>query len=263
MCSCSNEITRPIPERHADLTQETYDKYLGLLEKAYADKDDFQAALQIANLKGSPKVTFDLVDNAIRNNLNICDRVYEMYFLYDRHNFGYNILMLDTTMFKNSVKLCDQLNETTSYEIYAKIKDEDERLAKENREVEDSTHFDMKLVAELEEINRVDQEIRIKVVDKNISSELKEKLSAEMQIIDSLNLIKIDRIFEEHGYPSRELVGKDCNFTPALVIHHSNSLEDRYKYLPFLEKAVEDGILFEGTLDMIKRRIESMELAEK
>jgi len=58
-------------------------------------------------------------------------------------------------------------------------------------------------------------------------------------------------------------VGKIGNLTPALVIHHSNSLEDRYRYIPLLEKAVESGILYEGTLNMIKRRIEDMELDEK
>jgi len=85
------------------------------------------------------------------------------------------------------------------------------------------------------------------------------KLSAN----DSITLEKIDKIFKEHGYPSRSLVGKECNFTPALVIHHSNSLESRYKYLPILSRAVDEGILGQGTLDMINRRIENMKLNEQ
>ena len=121
----------------------------------------------------------------------------------------------------------------------------------------------MELVRELEQISFNDQEIRKKANAKNITPELIEELSEEMQIVDSINLIRIDEIFEQYGYPSRELVGKECSFTPALVIHHISDLETRYKYMPFLEKAVNDGLLNEGALNMIKIRNEHMELEKK
>lgn len=261
--SCRNEIGKPIPEKHPDLSQGEYEKYLGLLKQAYNTNDNIVAAFQIANLKGDKSTVYQLLNLAIEKETGNCDKIYEWYWLYDRHNFGVNILKLDTTEYKKIVTRCDQLIQNASYQDYAKMKDEEEKHAEEINSKEDSTNFNMKLVRELKQIHYDDQEIRKKLSVKNITSQLEKKLKNEMEIVDSINLIKVDKIFKEFGYPSMELVGKEGNFTPALVIHHSKSLEIRYKYLPFLEKAVEDGLLYDGTLNMIKKRIEDMELAKK
>ena len=260
MSSCKYEIEKPIPDKHLEQSQGKYEKYLNLLQEAYKSNNNFEAAVQLANLRASPKETFDLLEFSINENHENCDQIFEWYFLYDRHNFGVNILKLDTVKFKRAVTLCDNLNKHQTYSKYAQSKDEEESHAKESKEVEDSTNFNMELVSELKQIHEDDQEIRYRITAKNISLDVEKELSKEMHIIDSINLDKIDKIFNKYGYPGRELVGKDGNFTPALVIHHSNSLETRYKYLPFLEKAVEDGKLGEPTLNMIRRRIENMEL---
>ncbi len=263
ICSCTNEITRPIPEKHPDLSQGKYDKYLSLLKEAYNTNNNFDAAVQMANLKGDKSSTYQMLKLAIEGETSKCDKVYEWFWMYDRHNFGVNILKFDTTEFKKIVTLCDELNQNISYQVYAKMKDIEAKQAEEDKPKEDSTNFNMALVKQLRQIYDDDQAIRNRITAKNITPELEIELRNEMQIVDSINLEKIDKIFKQFGYPSRELVGKDGNFTPALVIHHSNSLETRYKYLLFLEKAVEDGLLYEGTLNMIKRRIEDMELDQK
>lgn len=261
--SCENEIGQPIPEKYSELSQGTYDKYLGLLKEAYNTNDNFQKAIQLANLKGDKKATFHYLNLSVSEDLGKCDKIYEWYWLYDRHNFGVNLLKYDTTEFKKVISICEDLNPARPYQVYEKIKDEEDRQAEEKRHSQDSTNFNLELVAKLKQINDDDQEIRNKISEKNITPELEAKLFEEMHIVDSINLIKVDQIFEEYGYPSRELVGKDGNFTPALVIHHSNRLQTRYKYLPFLEQAVKDGLLYEGTLDMIKRRIDNMELDQE
>ncbi len=200
---------------------------------------------------------------SIKNEPNRCDKIYEWYWLYERHDFGVNILKLDTIEFKKIISFCDEINQNKSYQKFAIMKEEEEKYAQESKPVEDSTNFNMKLVEVLRQINVDDQEIRKRINAKNTAPDLEIELRKEMHIIDSINLIKIDEIFKEYGYPSRKLVGREGNFTPALVIHHSNSLEIRYKYLPFLEKAVKEGLLNEGTLNMIKRRIDDMELDQK
>jgi len=258
--SCKSEIGTHIPEKSPDLKQGTYDKYSGLLQNANETGNSFEAAIQLANLKADKKITYATLKKAIKDNPEHCDQLFEWYWLYDRHNFRMNILKLDTTLFKETVALCNELKGNTAYEDYAAMKDQEEEDAIANREKEDSTNFDLVLVKELEEINKVDQEVRIRLTAKTVTPKEYKEIQKEMQIIDSINMQKIETIFEKHGYPSRELVGKECNFTPALVIHHSNSLATRYKHLPFLEKAVEEGVLYEGTLDMIKRRISDMEL---
>lgn len=260
MSSCKYEIAKPIPDKHPEQSQGKYEKYLNLLQKAYLSNNNFDAAVQLANLKASPKETFDLLEFSIKENQENCDQIFEWYFLYDRHNFGVNILQLDTVKFKRAVTLCDKLYKHQTFSEYAQLKDEEEIHAKESKEVEDSTNFNMQLVSELRQIEEDDQEIRYRFRAKNLTPDAKNQLSKEMYIIDSINMDKIDEIFKKYGYPERALVGKDGNFTPALVIHHSHSLETRYRYLPFLEKAVEDGKLGEPTLNMIKRRIENMEL---
>lgn len=261
--SCKDEISKPTPEKPSDLSQGKYDNYLSLLKDAYNTNSNFDAAIQLANLKGDKSSTYQLLKLSVEEKPSNCDKIYEWYWLYDRHNFGVNILKYDTIQFKKIVSLCDELNQNNSYLLYSKLKDEEEKEAEKNKQVEDSTNFNMELVAELKQIHDDDQEIRNRLNAKSITPDLEKKLRKEMHIIDSINLIKVDKIFKEYGYPSRELVGRDGSFTPALVIHHSNSLEIRYKYLPFLEKAVEDGLLGEGTLNMIKKRIEDMELDQK
>lgn len=258
--SCSTEIAKPIPDRHPEMSQGRHDKYLDLLKNAYKEEDYFSAAIQLANLKANKSDTYNLLKYAVNQDPYKCEKVYEWYWYYDRYDFGVNILKHDTIKFKEVIRLCENLKATGTYQQYAERKDIEEKEIEKNRVKEDTTHFNMELVAELKKIYDADQGIRHKYSDKIKDPALKEKLRTEMQIIDSLNLIKIDSIFDLYGYPSKELVGRDGNFTPALVIHHSNSLEARYKYLPFLEQAVKDSLLSKNTLNMIKRRIEDMEL---
>lgn len=260
--SCESTTEKYIPEKHPGLSVGTYDKYIGLLREAYDANDKLGAAFQLSNLKAEKEITYKLLNSAIEEDLSRCSKVYEWYYLYDRHGFGMNIVKLDTLLFKKSVELCITLNKENSYEDYAVLKDKEDEDAKVNKPKEDSTGFNLLLVKQLEQIYFDDQDVRKRGMSKNLTPALKDELSKEMNLIDSINLVKIDKIFEEYGYPSKELVGRECSFTPALVIHHSKDLATRYKYLPFLEKAVEEGLLAEGTLNMIKIRIEQMELEE-
>ena len=260
--SCESKTGKHIPEKHPDLSEGTYGKYIGLLNEAYDANDKLGAAFQLSNLKAEKEITYKFLNSAIEEDLSKCEEIYEWYYLYDRHGFGMNIVKLDTLLFKKSVELCITLNKENSYENYAALKDKEEKDAKANKPKEDSTGFNLLLVKQLEQIHFDDQDIRKRVRSKNITPKLKDELSKEMNLIDSINLVKIDKIFKEFGYPSRELVGRECSFTPALVIHHSKDLVTRYKYLPFLEKAVEERLLSEGTLNMIKVRVEQMELDE-
>lgn len=261
--ACNQEIVKPIPEKHPDLSQGKYDKYIGLLKEAYSTNNNFDASFQLANLKADKSATYQLLNLSVKEEPNRCDKIYYWYWLYDKNNFGVNILKYDTVEFKKTIRICDEINKPDTYLEYAKGKDESTRQAVEKKRAVDSTKFNMKLVKELEQINDDDQAIRIKITAKNITPELKKELRNEMKIIDSINLVKIDKIFKEYGYPSKELVGADANFTPAIIIHHSSNLETRNKYLPFLEKAVEDGLLNEGALNMIKQRMEDMQLGQK
>ncbi len=56
--------------------------------------------------------------------------------------------------------------------------------------------------------------------------------------VDSLNLLKVEKIIKEYGYPGKSLVGEPTNKAAWYVIQHSNSIEE---YLPIIKKASEKG----------------------
>lgn len=51
---------------------------------------------------------------------------------------------------------------------------------------------------------------------------------------DSINLIKVERIIAEYGYPGKTLVGEPTNEAAWFVIQHSGKIA---KYFPLIEKA--------------------------
>ncbi|MBD2701896.1 hypothetical protein IC229_14705 [Spirosoma sp. BT702] len=62
-------------------------------------------------------------------------------------------------------------------------------------------------------------------------------LWAEQSKIDSSNLVRVEAIVKQHGYPGKSLVGKPSNETVFYVIQHSNKIPT---YLPVIKKAAED-----------------------
>lgn len=60
----------------------------------------------------------------------------------------------------------------------------------------------------------------------------------EMQKQDSLNLIKIESIIKQYGYPGKSLVGEPTNIAAWYVIQHSSKIGD---FLPMIEKEAKKG----------------------
>ena len=61
------------------------------------------------------------------------------------------------------------------------------------------------------------------------------------EVIDSANLVFIERVFSEKGYPGKSMVGEPTNTAAWYVIQHN---PDRIStYLPLIKKAGEDGEL--------------------
>lgn len=53
---------------------------------------------------------------------------------------------------------------------------------------------------------------------------------------DSINLIKVEKIIAEHGYPGKKLVGEPTNEAVWYVIQHSNKIE---RYFPLIKEATD------------------------
>lgn len=82
-------------------------------------------------------------------------------------------------------------------------------------------------------------------LDKNIYS--------VMTKTDSLNLVKVEKIIKEYGYPGKSMVGEPTNTTVYLVIQHSPKIA---RYFPLIEKAGNDKELpFTDVAMMLDRKL--------
>lgn len=117
------------------------------------------------------------------------------------------------------------------------------------------TKLNEELKNELSKINDDDQDLRKiyfiqKVYDSKSDSlkkefnvddaGLKKILENKIRENDSLNLIKIESIIKEHGYPGKSLVGQNESDVAWAVIQHA-SPQIMKKYLAVLKKAVDDN----------------------
>ena len=71
---------------------------------------------------------------------------------------------------------------------------------------------------------------------------------------DSINLIKVDNILQEHGWLSAEEVGHNANSALFLVIQHAD-METQVKYLPVLREAVKEGDARADDLALLEDRV--------
>jgi len=110
-------------------------------------------------------------------------------------------------------------------------------------------NLDKKLVAILDTIyiddqkNRNDQFFqRCQDIAKEYGRKSKELKDYVRIMVDqgSINLIKIEKILNEHGWLGADIVGVQGNYTLFLVIQHSD-LETQEKYLPMMRGAVHKG----------------------
>jgi len=229
------------PEKSADLSETKYKRFKLKLDTAYSNNDYFEVGIQLANLKASSQKVYQSLNKGIELNSSKCVRIYDWYSIYD--NFKNNLVRLDTNAFKKSYQLCLELRGPKSYLDYEenKIKDHQEKLAK--REILDSTLFDLTLIKELEKIYYDDQNLRSKYDFDDLPESKSKELWRQVKILDSINLIKIEKLLSEKGYPTKEKVGYDKLIVPWLVLHHQSDLSVRNKYQKLVEENCGKGLI--------------------
>lgn len=234
--SCKKEHSQLdyYPIKEASMSQGTFDKYNTLLIKGYEDKDNFQVAIQLANLKSSPEHVFDYLNKSIDDDSKTCTKLYDLLYMYK--DFKTNLVKSDTTQFLAACERCKKILGPDSYLQHKEMKEEEERQYLANREVLDSSKFDLTLMKELRQIETDDQRLRGQDFDK-LSQNESDQVWKEINKIDSINLAKVDRILKVHGYPTKEKVGHDLSGTVWLVLHHQGDLAIRKKYRKYLAEA--------------------------
>ena len=101
------------------------------------------------------------------------------------------------------------------------------------------------LALELLLMGQKDQQWRKKLDDYEMGSEEYDEVWENMKVQDIANLARIEAVFHEYGYPTKELVGSTAFPIPMLIIHHSNCEKIKI-YYPLIKKAVKKkgGALF-------------------
>ena len=118
--------------------------------------------------------------------------------------------------------------------------------------------FNKDLSAKLDTIYVHDQKYRIECMEMNeaFGEESEEGKSAckVMRETDSINLMEVEKILDEHGWPGVDVVGASGNTALWLVIQHS-SLEVQEKYLPMMREAVSEGKALPCHLALLEDRV--------
>ena len=127
-------------------------------------------------------------------------------------------------------------------------------------QTQNKTGFDKSLVAQLDTIHENDQKYRLQLFEilgnpRSESNDLEIiALSETINESDSINLLKIEKILNEHGWLGADVIGEQGNNTLFLVIQHSD-LEIQVKYLPMLREAVKRGNAKGEYLALLEDRI--------
>ena len=110
----------------------------------------------------------------------------------------------------------------------------------------------------LETVYQDDQKYRREVEEiQNKYGHNSEEVRQHWELInkqDSINLIKVENILEEHGWLSTQEVGRHANSALFLVIQHAD-IKTQEKYLPILREAVKKGDARAADLALLEDRV--------
>ena len=97
--------------------------------------------------------------------------------------------------------------------------------------------FDSTLIDILSIIKESDQKYR---ADQKYSPWIKgnESYWEEQTIIDSINILLVNKILLRHGYPGRQKVGRELEDVAFMVIQHAD-IKNQEKHLYIIKNAVE------------------------
>ena len=115
-----------------------------------------------------------------------------------------------------------------------------------------------RLIKQLDSIYTEDQQYRKqrKEIEKQFgrNSQQMNALFKIMDETDSINLIKVKKIIDHHGWLGADVIGEKGNSTLFLVIQHTD-LKTQEKYLPLLREAVKNGKAYPQDLALLEDRV--------
>lgn len=110
------------------------------------------------------------------------------------------------------------------------------------------------LIAELDTIFDADQSLIQENKGWDVNSSEWKLWSKKYSVLDSVNLIRVNGIINEYGWPGEDIIGWHGSSALWVVIQHS-TLENQVKYLPLLRDAVKQGRARSSQLALLEDRI--------
>ena len=229
-------------EKYAELVQVAWDLYES---QAYQQSaETYKAAFDQLNGKAYPDDRYDAACSyALADDPE--NAFYHLFYLAENQNIKYkNLSHISTDPDLERLHTDPRWNELIE-------------VVKANKRAYEKD-LDGPLVAILDTIYQSDQSYRRQI------SEIAEKYgqdSEEMQAhwklireTDSINMIKIKKILDEHGWLGPDIIGDQGNMTLFLVIQHAD-LETQLTYLPMMREAVEQGNARASSLALLEDRV--------
>lgn len=250
--SCRDNSHPFIPKRPQSFSENQYEILQNKLLEAYESEDYFHISFYLATLQSPKKPIYENLKRAVKNDSSACAKIFEVKYLAEQ-GFYRHVYKIDTNEFNKVLDLCLVQLGNNAYAKFRQNKIEETRLFLESREPLDSTQFDWNLIGILKKINEDDQNLRIQMTSLNISdSEVDSLFKLQVQM-DSINLLRVDSILTNIGYPTTELVGYDYDDVIVYVIHHQRDPYIRQEYL----KRIYDYISLEKA-ELIEKRTQSI-----
>lgn len=244
-CKPTAEIQ--IPAKTSRLNDAAYNMYKEKLQKAIIDKDNFEIGMQLCNLGADKKLVYHHIRKGLSENKANCDRALHLHTIYVEDNMAMWIVELDTVEWVKACNIC--LNDKKAVEKFRNQREQDYLKAQKDRDVLnatiDVTKLDSALMRTLQVINDDDVRYRGSTYSKDWRLQ---------NVLDSINLKKVEAIMLQRPYPSYKEVGIDLHLTIWLVLHHQTDKAIREKHLPYLEAAVKSDVLQKWTLETFNRR---------
>lgn len=159
------------------------------------------------------------------------------------------------TYLRHRIAMEKDFYEDPSFTTHIELKDTFEMRSRQ-------WNYDLTLKETLENIFERDQYDRLlwsqAVKNHPGDTERNERLARKALMTDSLNLVLVDKILSQHGFPRKEQVGDFGNQAVWLVFQHAD-LDYQKRFLPQMEAAVSHGDIAPLYLALLRDRIDVRE----
>lgn len=173
------------------------------------------------------------------------------------HDIDYGMYLLNTLASRDSLwyykdPIDPDLNNLKEAEEWESF---NEMISKRRNNIE--KNYNIPLRQRLTQIRRSDQDVRNRFLaiykSEHPDSILINNLLTEMRSVDEKNLIEVESILDEYGWPGKDQVGDEC-IAIWMVIQHS-PIETQKQALPMLKTAASKGDLNPVNIAMLEDRI--------